>query len=85
MLPLSNVMNPWHFGKDPGGSVPLLRIRLLLFLSVADKMPTKICFFSKFICSLLFEGTFTSVFIDKKSKRSHKLEEIKVFLIFLAC
>ncbi len=26
---------------------------------------------AKFFCLLLFEGTFTSVFIDKKSKRSH--------------
>jgi hypothetical protein len=26
----------------------------------------------KFFCSLLFEGTFTSFFKDKKFKRSHK-------------
>jgi hypothetical protein len=26
----------------------------------------------KFFCILLFEGTFTSFFIDIKSKRSHK-------------
>jgi hypothetical protein len=26
----------------------------------------------KFFCLLLFEGTFTSFFTDKKSKRSHK-------------
>ncbi len=32
------------------------------------------------ICILLFEGTFTSFFKDKKSKRSHKTVEIKVFL-----
>jgi hypothetical protein len=31
---------------------------------------------------VLFEGTFTSVFIDKKSKRSHKIVEIKVFLTY---
>ena len=34
----------------------------------------------KFSCILLFEGTFTSFFKDKKSKRSHKTVEIKVFL-----
>jgi hypothetical protein len=28
---------------------------------------------------LLFEGTFTSFFKDKKPKRSHKTVEIKVF------
>ena len=30
-------------------------------------------------CILLVEGTFTSFFKDKKSKRSHKTVEIKVF------
>jgi hypothetical protein len=34
----------------------------------------------KFFCILLSEGTFTSFFKDKKSKRSHKTVEIKVFL-----
>jgi hypothetical protein len=34
----------------------------------------------KFFCIVLFEGTFTSFFKDKKSKRSHKTVEIKVFL-----
>jgi hypothetical protein len=29
-------------------------------------------FFSKFLCLLPFEGTFTPVFKDKKSKRSKK-------------
>ena len=33
----------------------------------------------KFFCSLLFEGTFTSFFKDKKSKRSHKTVGITVF------
>jgi hypothetical protein len=37
----------------------------------------------KFSCILLFEGTFTSFFKDKKSKRSHKTVEIKVCLIIL--
>ncbi len=34
----------------------------------------------KFFCIILFEGTFTSFFKGKKSKRSHKPVEIKVFL-----
>ncbi len=32
----------------------------------------------------LFEGTLTSFFKDKKSKRSHKTVEIKVFLTIFA-
>jgi hypothetical protein len=39
---------------------------------------------AKFFCLLLFEGTFTSFFIDKKSKRSHKTVGIKVFLTIFA-
>jgi hypothetical protein len=38
----------------------------------------------KFFCISLFEGTFTSFCKDKKSKRSHKTVEIKVFLITFA-
>jgi hypothetical protein len=38
----------------------------------------------KFFCILLFEGTFISFFKDKKSKRSHKTAEIKVFLTIFA-
>jgi hypothetical protein len=37
----------------------------------------------KFFCLLLFEGTFTSFFNDKKSKRSNETVRIKVFLLFL--
>jgi hypothetical protein len=37
-----------------------------------------------FFCILLFEGTFSSFFKGKKSKRSHKTAEIKVFLAFFA-
>ena len=44
----------------------------------------KLIFLKKFSCILLFEGTFTSFFKDKKSKRSHKTVEIKVFLTILA-
>jgi hypothetical protein len=42
-------------------------------------MPTKNKIKKKFFCLLLFEGTFTSFFKDKKSKISHKAVEIKVF------
>jgi hypothetical protein len=44
----------------------------------------KLFFKEKFSCILLFEGTFTSFFKYKKSKRSHKTVEIKVFLTILA-
>ncbi len=37
----------------------------------------------KNFCLLLFEGTFTSFFKDKKSKKSHKTVRIKVFLTIL--
>jgi hypothetical protein len=40
--------------------------------------------FKKMICLLLFEGTFTSFFKDKKSKRSKKTVGIKVFLYIFA-
>ncbi len=47
-------------------------------------MPTKkLFFFPNFFTYYLLKGTFTSVFIDKKSKRSHKIVEMKVFLTFL--
>ncbi len=38
----------------------------------------------KFFRSLLFEGTFTLFFKDKKSKRSHKTVGFKVFLTVFA-
>ena len=38
----------------------------------------------KVFCILIFEGTFTSFFQGKKSKRSHKTVEIKVFLNIFA-
>jgi hypothetical protein len=46
-------------------------------------MPTKSKFFFQSFFSLwLFERTFTLVCEDKKSKRSKKIAEIKVFLLF---
>jgi hypothetical protein len=38
----------------------------------------------KFFCLFLIEGTFTSFFKDKKSKRSHKTVGIKVFITIFA-
>ncbi len=38
----------------------------------------------KFVCILLFEGTFTSFFKNKKSKTSRKTVEIKVFFTIFA-
>jgi hypothetical protein len=48
-------------------------------------MPRKISFFQSFflLFTVHFEGTFTSVFVGKKSKTSHKILEIKVYLTFL--
>jgi hypothetical protein len=40
--------------------------------------------FKKFFCLLLFEGTFTSFFKDKKSKRSHKTVGINILLTIFA-
>jgi hypothetical protein len=60
---------------DPDPSV------FILDLQDANKKQT---FLKKFSCILLFEGTFTSFFKDKKSKRSHKTVEIKVFLTMFA-
>ncbi len=50
-----------------------------LFLSVTFKKATKI-YHSCFAYYLLFEGTLTSFFKDKKSQRSHKTVGIKIFL-----
>jgi len=44
----------------------------------------KITFLKKFLSILLFEGTIKSFFKHDKSKRSHKTEEIKVFLTIFA-
>jgi hypothetical protein len=38
----------------------------------------------KFFCTSLLQGTFTSFYKDKKSKRSHKTVKIKVFLTIFA-
>ncbi len=60
-VPESSVVDPLVIVRIRG-----LRIPILLFSSVADKLPTK------FFDFLLFEGTFTLIFKNKKPKRSHK-------------
>jgi hypothetical protein len=61
-LQKTSVLDPGNFGTDPDPRIRTtnLRIRILLFSSVADKMPQK-----SFFCLLLFEGTFTPVFQGK--------------------
>ncbi len=60
---------------DPNPSI------FIIDLQDANK---KLYFEKKFFCMVLFEGTFISFFKDKKSKRSHKPVEIKVFLSIFA-
>jgi hypothetical protein len=57
------------------------KILILLFSSVAEKMLTKNKFCLQNICLLLFEGTFTSAFKDKKSQNCRNLG----FSYFFAC
>ncbi len=45
----------------------------------------KLTCYTKFFYLLLLEGTFSFIFKDKKSKRSHKAVGIKVFLTSFAC
>jgi hypothetical protein len=56
-------------------------IVLIVFLFVKQlKNPRK----SFLLITVLFEGTFTSFFKDKKSLRSHKAVKINVFLTIFA-
>ncbi len=55
-----------------------------IFIIDLQDAKKKLIFFIQFFCILLFEGTFTSFFKDKKSKRCHKTVEIKVFLTIFA-
>jgi hypothetical protein len=71
--------------KDPDPRIRTtgLRIRILLFFSVAVKMPTKFNFLLITYCRYIVQCT--SVFKDSKLVRSHKTVEIKVCLNFFAC
>ncbi len=64
-----SVADSWHLCTDPN---PLIRASSLMnsdpAIFVIDlHEANKTLFFSKFFCSLLFEGTITSFFKDKKS------------------
>jgi hypothetical protein len=62
---------------DPDSDPAIFVIDLLIAVK-------KLSFKKKFFCLLLFEGTFTSFFKEKKSKRSHKKIGIEVFLTIFA-
>jgi hypothetical protein len=69
----------------------LVRIRIRGSIALTNGSGSRSCFFvsdlqdvKKVFCLLLFEGTFTSFFKDKKSKRSHKTVGINVFLTIFA-
>jgi hypothetical protein len=55
----------------------------IFIIDLQDANKKQICK-KKFSCLLLLEGAFTSFFKDKKSKRSRKTVEIKVFLTIFA-
>ncbi len=60
-----------------------MRIRIPFFSSVANKPTKNKSFYANYY---LYEGTFTSVFIDTgtvKSQKEDKIVEIKVFLLYL--
>jgi hypothetical protein len=62
----SSAMDPLHFGtnSDPQIRTTDLQIRIAFSISVLQDTNKK-KFFKKCFCFLLFEDTFTSVFIDK--------------------
>ncbi len=79
---VSSVVEPGHFGIDPGSLIRTtdlriqIRIRILRFRQWLTRCQQKICF---------FQGSFAYYFLKvhlHPSQRSHKIEEIKVFLTF---
>ncbi len=61
--PTTSVVDTYHWLADPAPDPAF-------FVSEWQDANKKSVLFSKFFCFLLFEGTFTSVFKDKKSNRS---------------
>ncbi len=61
-----------------------IRIQILPFSSLTFKTPIKTYLKKSFSAYYYFAVTFTSFFKDKRSKRSHKTVEIKVFLTIFA-
>ncbi len=78
---LKSVVDPWQFGTapDPYGTA-YLRIRIPLFSSVSDKMPTKIKVFFKAFLLITFGR-----YIYFSFRRSHTIVEMKFFLTFFVC
>jgi hypothetical protein len=86
---LVTILDPWHFGVDSAD--PCLWLMdpdpdsgcgsgSFYFHHWPSRYQQKANLKRKFFRILLFEGTFTSFFIGKESKRSNKAVEIKVFL-----
>ena len=75
-------------GSESGSADPCHRLMdadPVPSIFITDLQDTNKNYFKKKIfCLLLFKGTFTSFFKDKKSKRSHKAVGIKVFLTIFA-
>ncbi len=55
-----------------------------IFITDLQDANNKLIFFLMLFYIILFECTFTSFFKGKKSKRSHKTVDIKVFLTIFA-
>jgi hypothetical protein len=55
-----------------------------IFIIDLQDVNKKLILSKKFFFMLLFEGIFTTFCKGKKSKRSHKIVEIKVFLTIFA-
>jgi hypothetical protein len=55
-----------------------------IFIVDLQEANKKLIFLIQFFCLLLFKGTFTSFYKDRKSKRSNKTVGIKVFLTIFA-
>ncbi len=88
------VADPWYFGVDPDldprihASDKWIRIRGGSGSCYFRHWPTRcqqkqICS-KKFFCLLLFEGTFTSFFKDKKSLKNSQAVGVKIFLTIFA-
>ncbi len=85
--PISSAVDPWHFGTDPDPR-HWLTDPDPIFRQLLTRCQQKIIFFPKFFFAflLLLEGTVHSHHSSKvKSKKKHKIVEIKVFLPFFAC
>jgi hypothetical protein len=83
---LPGIRKPPFFRNSCSDTQPVLRIHVILVwirirIWIRGSMPLT----NGSGCLLPFEGTFTSFFKDKKSKRSHKAVGIKIFLTIFAC